>query len=246
MAASARPRVVTLAAQKRRAARGLGSSAEAPRGEHVYAALREAIRIGSLKPGQRLVERDVAATLGVSRTPVREAFTLLEAQGLASVVSGRGLVITTLSHEEVSELYAIWESLEGIVARYAAQRATALDVKALQNIGDLWKTESEPQVLGRLNKQFHDALYRAAHNRYLVRALNAIDDALALLGVTTYSIPGRPAEAAKEHAAIVTAIARRDPQAAQQAAEKHIRRAGELRMSLVMGLNSESRQARAR
>lgn len=226
--------------------RSLGSSAEPPRGEHVYAALREAIRVGSLKPGQRLVERDVAATLGVSRTPVREAFTLLEAQGIASVVSGRGLVITTLTHEEVSELYTIWESLEGIVARYAALRATDHDLKALQRIGELWQAEPEPAVLGRLNKQFHDALYRAAHNRYLVRALNAIDDALALLGVTTYSIPGRPAEAAREHAEIVAAISSREPQAAQQAAEKHIRRAGELRMALVMRAGEDTRSAGAR
>jgi DNA-binding GntR family transcriptional regulator len=240
--AKARARVVKLA----QPLRSLGSSADAPRGEHVYARLREAIREGSLKPGQRLVERDVAATLGVSRTPVREAFTLLEAQGIASVVSGRGLVITTLSHEEVSELYAIWESLEGIVARYAAQHATEHDLKALQHIGELWKAQSEPHVLGRLNKQFHDALYRAAHNRYLARALNAIDDALALLGVTTYSIPGRPAEAAKEHAAIVAAIAKRDPQAAQHAAEKHIRRAGELRMTLVVGMMNGARKVRVR
>src|SRR5688572_32124893 len=116
-AKSGSPSQVVELASPAPARRRLGSSAGPPRGEHVYAALREAIREGSLKPGQRLVERDVAATLGVSRTPVREAFTLLEAQGIASVVSGRGLVITTLSHEEVSELYTIWESLEGIAAR---------------------------------------------------------------------------------------------------------------------------------
>ncbi|MGH8616060.1 MAG: GntR family transcriptional regulator [Burkholderiales bacterium] len=207
-----------------------------PRGEHVYAALREAIRVGELKPGQRLVEREVAATLGVSRTPVRQAFKLLEAQGIASVAGARGLVITALTPEEVRELYTIWESLEGIVARYAAQHATDLDLKALRHIEEQWKSASGPQVYGQLNKQFHDALYRAAHNRYLVRALNAIDDALALLGVTTFSIPGRPAEAGREHAAIVAAIARRDGAAAQQAAEAHIHRAGELRMTLVMGL----------
>src|ERR1700742_3238604 len=84
--------------------------------DQVYGEIREAIREGVIKPGYRLVERDIAAPLNVSRTPVREALRLLEAHGLASSMTGRGLVVTSLTSSEIVELYHAWEMIEGIVA----------------------------------------------------------------------------------------------------------------------------------
>jgi len=204
--------------------------------DHAYRAIREAIREGRFKSGQRLVEREIAAWLGMSRTPVREALKLLEAQGLASTVVGRGLVITSLSLEEISELYTVWEDFEGIAARRAAQRVTDLEIETLEKLCACWDSGGEVRALGRLNKKFHAAIHQAAHNRFLVRSLRAIDDSIALLGLATYSIPGRTAEVGVEHFKIVDGIARRDPDAAEESARAHIRRAGELRMMVMADL----------
>jgi DNA-binding GntR family transcriptional regulator len=199
--------------------------------DRVYEEIREAIREGLIKPGYRLVERDIAAQLDVSRTPVREALRLLQAHGLASSVTGRGLVVTSLTPAEIVELYHAWEMIEGIAAATAAQNATGLEIDALRQIHSRWNPRDNPNNLGRLNKRFHLAIHVATHNRFLMRASRTIGDSVSLLGFSTYSLPGRGAEVAAEHGAIVEAIAARSPAAAKTAAQAHIRRAGQLRMA---------------
>jgi DNA-binding GntR family transcriptional regulator len=201
--------------------------------DQVYDGVREAIREGVFRAGQRLVERDLAARLNVSRTPVREALRLLEAHGLAATLGGRGLFVTSLAPNDVSELYFAWENLEALAARTAAQHATDLEIEGLQQVHALWNESGDPRTLGRLNKRFHAAIHRAMRNRFLSRALRTIDDSVTLLGLTTYTIPGRGREVAAEHAAIVEAIARRDANRAETAARQHIRRAGQLRLALT-------------
>jgi DNA-binding GntR family transcriptional regulator len=224
----------------RRSSQGLAAS---PRGalrpqlesfalvDRAYEQIREAIREGVIKPGYRLVEREIAAQLNVSRTPIREALRLLEAHGLASSVNGRGLVVTSLTPSEISELYFAWESLEGMAAATAAQNATDLEIDALRQIHATWNTDDSARNLGRLNKRLHLAIHVATHNRFLMRALRTIDDSVSLLGFSTYSLPGRGREVAIEHGAIIDAIAARDATAAAVAARAHIRRAGQLRMA---------------
>jgi DNA-binding GntR family transcriptional regulator len=199
--------------------------------DRVYEEIREAIREGLIKPGYRLIERDIAAQLNVSRTPVREALRLLEAHGLASSVTGRGLVVTSLTPGEIVELYHAWEMIEGVAAATAARNATDLEIDALRQIHSLWNPKDSTHNLGRLNKRFHLAMHVATHNRFLVRASRTIDDSVSLLGFSTYSLPGRGHEVAEEHSAIVEAIAARSPAAAAAAAQAHIRRAGQLRMA---------------
>lgn len=198
--------------------------------DRVYEEIREGIREGLIKPGYRLVERDIAVQLNVSRTPVREALRLLEARGLASV-TGRGLVVTSLTPSEIVELYHAWEMIEGVVASAAAQNATDLEIDALRQIHALWNPKDTAQNLGRLNKRFHVAIQVATHNRFLMRASRTIDDSVSLLGFSTFSLRGRGREVGIEHGAIVEAIAARNPEAAAAAAQTHIRRAGQLRMA---------------
>lgn len=213
-------------------AEGEATPVEGSRGEFVHEAIKAGIREGVLVPGQRLREREVAEWLGVSRTPVREAFRMLQAQGVLSQGKGDSLVITTLSEADMRELYRIWADMEAISARYAARQASRDDIERLHEVAARWDEHLEPNALGRLNQDFHRAIQAAAHNRYLSRALDAIDDSLALLGLNTYTVPGRPAEAGREHLEIVRAIALRDEQAAFQAGRLHIERAGELRLAL--------------
>ena len=199
--------------------------------DRVYAEIQEAIREGVIKSGYRLVERDIATQLNVSRTPVREALRLLEAHGLASSVTGRGLVVTSLTPGEIAELYHAWEMIEGVAAFTAAQNATDLEIDALRQIHSLWNPDDTAQNLGRLNKRFHLAIHVATHNRFLMRCSRTIDDSVSLLGFSTYSLPRRGREVVVEHGAIVDAIAARKPAAAAAAAQAHIRRAGQLRMA---------------
>jgi DNA-binding GntR family transcriptional regulator len=212
-------------------------SAETSRGQHVYAQLTAAIQTGRLQPGTRLREVEIAAWLGVSRTPVREALKRLEADGLAQATPHAGMTVTTLSRQQIIELYAMRIELEGMAARLAAQFATDDEIATLQaHLRAAEATLDDAAASADGNRAFHACIYRASHNRYLLQTLDSLSTALALLPTTTYDIAGRPAAALAEHRAIVEAIWANAADEAEAAARAHMQ--GAQRARLKLGFNS--------
>lgn len=206
-----------------------------PLSELVYRRLREEIRAGDLRSGQRLKEMELAARLRVSRTPIREAVRRLVSDGLVENTSFGGMAITTLDRQQVRELYGLREALEGTAARMAAQHASQPDLAAMRSILDAWRAADEPAAIARRNQRFHAAIRDAAHNRYLRQALTQLSDSLALLPGTTFELPGRAAEAHEEHLAVVRAIEARDSEAADAFARRHIGNASNARFRIMFG-----------
>jgi len=205
------------------------------RGEYVYRALCDAIKDGQLKQGMRVREEDIANLLGVSRTPVREALFRLQTRGLLEVAPGRGLIVVEITRQKLVALYSMRELLEGGAARMAAQHASPSEIETLRYLlNEFQKAGDDPPRLADLNRQFHSAIYEAAHNRHLLTALGDLTDALALLQNTTFSVPSRPRLAIKEHRAILKAITEKQPDMAEQAAREHIRAAHQARASMMM------------
>src|SRR6478609_1746586 len=138
-------------------------------GEAVFRSLCEALQAGSYRAGDRLREEEVAQRLKVSRTPVREALGRLAARGFVEPAAGRGLIVRNLDVSEVLELYAMREIMEGAAARLAAEHASATEVDALRDIEQAFVEASEADAveMARLNRTFHEAICRAARNRYL-------------------------------------------------------------------------------
>lgn len=206
------------------------------RGQAVYEALRDALRSGVYRPGDRLREEDVARQLDVSRTPVREALGKLLAKGFVRQSPGRGLVVRSLDTSEVLELYAMREILEGAAAGLAARHASQAELDALADIEAAYESHAgDTAELARLNLQFHAAIFRAARNRFLDGALQELQDAIALLGPTTHEVEGRIASAAAEHRKILTAIGEHDAEAAEAAARVHIRESLRARLRMLQG-----------
>ena len=219
----------------------------ASRSEAAYDLLRLAIMDGALRPGQRLREIDVSDWLGMSRTPVREAFRRLERDGLITFVPHKGMTVTVLSHSDVMELYRMREVLEGTAASLAAQHATEAEIAVLKDMIDQEPAlEKDARVLAAYNVAFHNAIYAAAHNRYLLRSLNGLRDSMALLGETTYSVPGRIEAALCEHKTVVEAIARRDPGAADREMKAHLSGAQHARLRQMHANTSQTGQSAAR
>ncbi len=205
-------------------------------GEFVLDRLRDAIRRGRYVPGQRIREAEVADWLGVSRTPVREAFRRLQSDGLLKLTPWRGAVVAELDRAQVMELYATRRTLEGTAAALAAQHASEAEIAEFFDLLDQDAAAGDNvKRRTRINRQFHQALYRAAHNRYLMQALNALGDSLALLKSTTYEVPGRPDQARREHQKIADAIRNRDADAAERATRAHIDSAEIARLELLFG-----------
>ena len=204
------------------------------RGEFVYASLRDAIWEGRFAPNERIPEEEIARTLGVSRTPVREALRRLQERGLLTVGAGRSLVVAELSKAQVFELYAMREILEGSAARFAAQHANEAEIDILHRLlGELYKHRDDPRALVSLNRRFHGAICEAAHNRYLIQTLDGMHDSLALLHSNTFRVPYRRAQSDAEHRRIVRAIERRDPDEAEKAARDHVRQAQRTRFAML-------------
>ena len=187
-----------------------------------YSLILEAIDSGLYRPGDRLVESELAERFGVSRTPVREALQRLETQSLLTR-DGRSLIVASLDHNQMAELYAVRSELEGLAARLAARHATVEEVQVLRDmVQEDRALLDNPSALSRANRRFHKMIHLASHNRFLVQQLDLVHRSMALMAVTSLAAQGRGRDALAEHAAIVEAVARRDEDAAYQALRDHI------------------------
>lgn len=223
-----------MAAPRRKPAGPRSAVPHQSRAGHVLESLRQSIRDGRFQPGQRMREADVAAELGVSRTPVREAFRQLQADGLLTMEPWRGVVVAKMDQQQLIELYAMRQVLEGTAAGLAARHAAKSQIAALGDILDASQSETDAAKLAELNRQFHQGIYAAAHNRFLLKALHALSDSMALLPSTTYALTDRPASALDEHRDILRAIESGDQQAAEDTARRHIAAAERARLKVVL------------
>jgi len=204
------------------------------RSNWAYERLHEAIREGALEPGQRLMEIEISAWLRISRTPVREAMRRLLSEGLLEHAANGGLAVTLYDLGAISEFYDTRERLEGAAAAMAAQHADPTELRILSALLDAMRAlPADPRAHARENQAFHEQIYRAAHNRFLLKSLRALLNFVPLLGRTTYHAANRIGEAEREHAEIVDAILARDPARAEHAARQHIRHAYNSRVRVV-------------
>ncbi|CUH83874.1 GntR family transcriptional regulator [Thalassovita mediterranea] len=197
-----------------------------------YRLILEAIDSGIYRPGDRLVESELADRFGVSRTPIREALQRLETQSLLAR-DGRSLIVASLDHNQLSELYAVRAELEALAARLAARHATKEEVGVLRDmVEEDRQLVDDPSALSRANRRFHKQIHLASHNRYLVQQLDMVHRTMALMATTSLAAEGRGVDALAEHDAIVTAIAAGDEQRAGDALKQHISKAFTTRLKL--------------
>ena len=200
-----------------------------------YSLILEAIDMGGFKPGDRLVEGDLAERFGVSRTPIREALQRLETQRLLTR-DGRSLIVASLDHNQLSELYVVRAELEGLAARLAARHASAEEVQVLMDmVAEDRKYLGDPPAMARANRRFHKQIHLASHNRFLVGQLDLVHRSMALMATTSLAAVGRDEVALAEHVEIVKAIQDRAEDAAEAALKRHISMAFVTRLKLDSG-----------
>ncbi|MGB5557944.1 MAG: GntR family transcriptional regulator [Paracoccaceae bacterium] len=197
-----------------------------------YQLILEAIDTGIYRPGDRLVESELAERFGVSRTPIREALQRLETQSMLAR-DGRSLIVASLDHNQLAELYVVRTELEGLAARLAARHAAPEEVRVLRAmVEDDRRIVNDPKALARANRRFHKQIHLASHNRYLVQQLDLVHRSMALLATTSLAVEGRGSAALAEHDRIVSAIEAGDGDAAYLALKDHISHAFETRLKI--------------
>jgi DNA-binding GntR family transcriptional regulator len=204
--------------------------------ETAYAVLREAIVTNTLKPGTRLRAEELAKRLGVSKTPVREAFRKLQAESLITVSPGNALTVKSITEQQLIEIYFTREALEGMAARLAAENAGQIDQAKLRAIHDEMKTPGSLGNLRRLREltgEFQLAVFRAARNDTLYQLLKHLQDQIRQFSGTTLSQQGRAKEVLAYTKSLFAAIEKRDGDAAERIARSNRRRTLELRLKML-------------
>ena len=196
--------------------------------ERVAGYLREIIMRGEVQPGQRLREQALCDQLQVSRATLREALRTLEAERLIVMQPHRGPMVATMSPKAAHDLYAMRALMEAYAAREFAKRADAQSLADLRAAFDKLRAQAsrdDRSGLLEAKQAFYEVLLQGCDNAVVGEILPGLLSRINLLRATSFSRADRTPESMREIAQIVDAVQRRDPDAAERAARRHIRQA---------------------
>jgi DNA-binding GntR family transcriptional regulator len=206
-----------------------------PSSELVYRHLKDDIITGALEPGSRLVELEIAAEFGVSRTPVREALKRLTAEKLVLADPARGVVVHAPDPGEIEDVFVVREALDGLAARIAAHRITPSELSRLRLIVDSMRqavSGDRREHIVIANQRFHDVIYSAAGNPILARVASDLRDYVRRFSTLPFASPDRVNHVLAEHEGILAALIAHDPEAAEAASNGHLGAAREYLVKL--------------
>lgn len=181
--------------------------------EKILETIRDAILKGTLKPGERVSEPELAERFGISRTPIREAFRQLESEGYLEVIPRKGAVVASLSERDIEEFYAIKIILEGFAARMAADNLTAKDIERLEAINERLRQiaeEGDVKTFFRVHNEFHEVFIKAAGNEKLYEMITQLVMRFKRLRLASLSQPGRMQISVEEHRNMIEAFRNHD------------------------------------
>jgi len=216
--------------------------------DRIYDALRSAIFSLELGPGQSLVERDLAARFGVSKSPVRDALQRLAGEGLAVQSAYRGMSVIRIEPELADEIYTLREVVEEMAVRLATPRLRDDDIAAaraaLEHSVEAQR-QNDSALVAAHNRQFHDIFIRNCGNRPLAETLLKLQDRVRIISVMGWRSRSSMAEEHGQHMAVLQAVEARDARKAGRLMREHIHSS---RLGLQVGLRgtSEDGSGRAR
>jgi DNA-binding GntR family transcriptional regulator len=203
----------------------LNMDAYLPLRDIVFNTLREAILKGDIKPGERLMELQLASKLGVSRTPIREAIRMLEQEGLAVTIPRKGAEVAKMTLKDMEDVLEIREALDELAVRIACEK---ISEEQLEHLGDIKEQFENNTVAGDVKEiaaadvSFHDVIYEATDNPKLVTLLNNLREQVYRYRVEYIKDPKNYPTLIKEHEAIVNGLKTRDKDAATLAMHEHV------------------------
>ncbi len=200
----------------------------------IYQKLLAAIENGDLRPGDRLLETDLAQRFGVSRTPIREAIRRLETDGLVAHKPRVGAMIRVLAQQEIVELYEMRIVLEATAAQMAAKHASKAEIHTLKTLNaQMMQVATDPYKVAMLNRKFHGCILSAARNRFLAQSYNSLSHAMVLLGKSTLESSERVKDVVSQHDAIVEALKSGQPETADKLMRTHMEASLEHRLKAL-------------
>ena len=195
--------------------------------EKAYSALKDVITRMDLygtREDIRLDERQLAADLGVSRTPVREALAQLEREGFVRSIPRRGIYVVRKTRREVIEMITAWAALEGMAARLATQNAGDQEIRALRQMFATFESGAEQANLdeySEINIEFHQTIIRMSHNQVLIDMAENLFTHMRMIRRKTIGEKDRAHRSIHDHMNIIEALEARQPERAEQLTREH-------------------------
>lgn len=191
----------------------------------VFNRLREDILSGKYEENEELREVAIGEELGVSRTPVREAFRQLELEGLIRIIPNKGAYVTGISEKDVKDIYMIRSRLEGLAARWATENITLEQLEEMEENVYLAKFHSEKghlEQLAELDNRFHEVMYEASGSKMLEHQLRDFHQYVLRVRKKTLASANRGPQSNLEHEQIMIAIKEKNADLAEQLAHQHM------------------------
>lgn len=201
-----------------------------------YDTIKEAILSFRLKPGEDLVESDLAAQLNISKTPVRDALLRLEKEGLVVKIPYRGASVSDVNQQVMNEIFEIRTALEGLATRQAATRMSEAEIAQAAELVEQHEqalNRADNDEASRLNRRFHEMIVQKTPNKWLKQILANLDEHLRRYRTLSNFQKGRLGKSILEHRRILDAIRNRQPEEAEEAMKEHLR-------SVVADLNDQN------
>jgi DNA-binding GntR family transcriptional regulator len=193
--------------------------------QKVYRILKAEIIEGSLKPGTKLLENNIAKQLGISRTPLREALRELAAEGFVKMNPNQAVVVSNASVEDVQEVLQIRGVLEGLAARLATKMINKEEIKELEKYQkrmEYYTNKDDVLAFSEMDAEFHELILNICGNNRLIQIRKNLSDQAHRYRIRSLSVPGRLKYSLKEHQEVVEALKRKDAEQADRLSQKHI------------------------
>jgi len=203
--------------------------------QKVYRILKVRIIKEEFKQGEKLLEKNIAEQLGVSRTPVREALRELAAEGFVEITPNQGIIINNVSFGEIWDILQIRGVLEGLAAKIAAKKLSTDKINKFNKIIDQMKycvsnnSNSKEDILkfSRLDSEFHDLILSICRNRWLTQILHNLKSRIEKFRIRSFSVPGTFSKSLKEHCKMLDALKKGDSKLAEKLSKIHMENAYE-------------------
>lgn len=197
--------------------------------EDIAESIKTAIIKGKFKPGEKISEGELAESMGISRTPLREAFRKLENEGFIQIIPRKGTVVTGIDAEEAINLYEIKSTLEGLAARLAASNMKEKDIDKLEKINDELKElidKNDLESFYRVHTRFHEGFVRLCGNKRLIQMISNLNDHFNRFGIISLTLPGQFENAIWQHTQIIESFRSGDQNLVEKSVKTNVMTGG--------------------
>ncbi|MDF1526089.1 MAG: GntR family transcriptional regulator [bacterium] len=213
--------------------------------EDIAESIKTAIIKGKFKPGEKIPEGELADSMGISRTPLREAFHKLENEGFIQIIPRKGAVVAAIDADEAINIYEIKSTLEGLAARLAARNMKPKDIGKLEKINDELKElidKNDLESFYKVHTKFHEGFVKMCANKRLIHMISNLNDHFNRFGIISLTLPGQFENAIAQHNEIIEGFKNGDQNLVEERVRTNVMTGGRVLVAHLTRLQGQKEE----